>query len=128
MRRAIEGEPDIGKRPSVFRKFLASQAADHAWGTLMLEFKLYALRRPESRAKLTRLYDVMGETSGRNFVELLFGPALDREQRAAAERRLSILGAIISAANLESHFRPKLLPPRQLQTVLDELYEALIRF
>ena len=39
---------------------------------------------------------------------------------------LAILGAIISAVNLESHFRPKLLRKQQLQIVLDELFVALI--
>jgi hypothetical protein len=44
----------------------------------------------------------------------------------AQERRLAVMGAIVSAVILESHFRPKLLPKQQLQAVLDELYEALI--
>lgn len=127
MRQAIEAEPEMAKRPGVFQKYLAAQATDQVWGILMLEFKLYSLRRPESRERLMHFYDQIGASSGRDFIELLFGPALDKKQRAAAERRLSILGAIISAANLESHFRPKLLPPHQLQAVLDELYEALVR-
>jgi AcrR family transcriptional regulator len=127
MREAIGAEGEIAKRPGVFRRFLAVQAADHSWGTLMLEFKLYALRRPESRQKLTHLYDLIGASFGREFIDLLFGPELDNKQRAAVERRLAILGATISAVNLESHFRPKLLPQDQLQTVLDELFEALIR-
>src|SRR5579859_4113339 len=126
MRRAIESESEIAKRPDVFRQFLAAQAADEAWGILMLEFKLYSLRRPESREKLTHLFDQIGATYGREFIELVFGSTLTQKQRAAAERRLSILGATISAANLESHFRPKILSPHQLQAVLEELYDALI--
>ena len=92
----------------------------------MLEFKLYALRRPESREKLLRMYDLMAKSSGTDFIELFFGPNLDKAMRAAAERRLVIMGAIFSAVNLESHFRPKLLPKQHLQTVFDELYKALI--
>jgi len=76
---------------------------------------------------LTHLYNLIGTSSDRDFTELLFGPGLEKGQRTAAERRLAILGAIISAANLESHFRPKLLSPHQLQAVLDELCESLIR-
>jgi hypothetical protein len=70
---------------------------------------------------------MMAKASGRDFIELLFGPGLDKASRAAAERRLTILGAILSAVNLESHFRPKLLPRQQVQAILDELYDALIR-
>jgi AcrR family transcriptional regulator len=124
---AIEAESNIAKRPAIFRRFLTAQAADQAWGILILEFKPYALRRPNSREKLTHLYNLIGTSSDRDFTELLFGPGLEKGQRTAAERRLAILGAIISAANLESHFRPKLLSPHQLQAVLDELCESLIR-
>jgi hypothetical protein len=106
--------------------WIAEQAGDHTWGTLMLEFKLYALRRPESREKLLRMYDLMAKASGNDFIELLFGADLDKASRAAAERRLVLLGAILSAVNLESHFRPKLLPRQHLEPILDELFEGLI--
>ena len=127
MRQAVETESDIAKRPAIFRHWLRNQAGNHTWGTLMLEFKLYAMRRPESRDKLMHMYDTMAKSTGVDFVELLFGKSLDKTARAAVERRLAILGAILSAVNLESHFRPKLLSKQQLQVVLDELYEALIR-
>ena len=100
---------------------------DHAWGTLMLEFKLYALRRPQSREKLRHMYDLLLlRSSGDDFIGTLFGSGLDKATRAAIERRLAVMGAIVSAVILESHFRPKLLPKQQLQAVLDELYEGLI--
>lgn len=127
MRQAIEAESEVKKRPAIFRSWLAAQASDQTWGTLMLEFKLYALRRPESRDKLVHLYDLMAKSSGRDFIELLFGHSLDKTTRAAVERRLAILGAIFSAVNLESHFRPQLLTKQQLLIVLDELFEALVR-
>ena len=127
IRQVLESEPTVSKRPAIFRRWMATQAADHSWGTLMLEFKLYALRRPESREKLLHMYELMAKASGDDFIELLFGADLDKASRAAAERRLVILGAILSAVNLESHFRPKLLPKPQVEAVLNELYEALIR-
>lgn len=126
VRRIIEAEPVVSKRPGIFRDWIATQAADQTWGTLMLEFKLYALRRPESREKLLRMYELMQRASGNDFIELLFGANLDKATRAAVERRLVILGAILSAVNLESHFRPKLMPKQHVQALLDELYKALI--
>ncbi len=127
MRQAIEAEAEIAKRPAIFRRWLVTQASDHAWGTLMLEFKLYALRRPKSREKLVHLYDLMAKSSGRDLIELLFGRGLDKAARSAVDRRLAILGAIFSAVNLESHFRPQLLSKQQLLVVLEELFEALVR-
>jgi AcrR family transcriptional regulator len=126
VRQAIEAEPLVSKRPEIFREWIAAQADDHAWSTLMLEFKLYALRRPESREKLLHMYDLMTKASGKDFIELLFGADLDKAARAAAERRLVILGALLSAINLESLYRPKLMSKQHLQPVLDELFKALI--
>jgi hypothetical protein len=123
----IEAEPEVSKRPGIFKHWLAAQLSDHAWGTLMLEFKLYALRRPRSREKLQHVYDLLLlRPSGNDFIEILFGYDLDKTTRAAIERRLAIMGAILSAVILESHFRPKLLPKQHLQGVLEELYEALV--
>lgn len=127
MRQVIEAEPLISKRQVIFREWIAAQAGDHTWGTLMLEFKLYALRRPESREKLLHMYELMGKASGSDLIELLFGARLDKAARAAAERRLVILGAMLSAVNLESLYRPKLMTKQHLQPVLDELFKTLIR-
>jgi len=126
IRQIIEDEPAVSKRPGIFRDWITAQAGDQAWGTLMLEFKLYALRRPESREKLLHMYDLMAKSSGTDFIELLFGANLNKATRAAVERRLAILGAILSAVNLEGHFRPKLIPKQHLQAILDDLFKALI--
>ena len=37
------------------------------------------------------------------------------------------MGAIVSAVILESNFRPKLLSRQHLQSLVGELYEALLR-
>jgi AcrR family transcriptional regulator len=126
VRKVIEAEPEVSKRPEIFKRWIATQVSDHSWGTLMLEFKLYALRQPRSRERLQHLYDLLFKSSGDDFIEMLFGDDLDTATRAAVQRRLAIMGAILSAVILESHFRPKLLPKAHLQAVLEELYEALI--
>lgn len=125
IRQEIEAEPTIGKRPAIFKRWLGTQLNDHAWGTLMLEFKLYALRRPRSRERLQHMFDMLFR-SGNDFIEILFGPNLNKTTHAAIERRLAIIGAILSAVILESHFRPKLLPKQHQQELLEELYDALI--
>ena len=126
MRRALEGEPVIGKRLGIFKQWLGVQVSDQSWGTLMLEFKLYALRRPDSREKLLKLYERMANSSIHDFIKLLFGDGLSKAARLAVERRLAIMGAVLSAVALESHFKPHLFPKPQMQVVLDEVFEALI--
>ncbi len=123
---AIEAEPRVAMRPGIFKEWVVAQLSDHTWGALMLEFKLYALRRPASREKMQTTYDLLFKSSGKDFIELLFGDDLDRAARAGIERRLAIMGAVLSAAILESHFRPKLLTKQHMRHILEELYDALI--
>jgi AcrR family transcriptional regulator len=124
-RQLIEGEPEASKRTGIFKRWIASQVCDHSWGMLLLEFKLYALRRPRSREKLQHMYDLL-KSSSNDFIEILLGDDLDRASWAAAERSLAIMGAILSAVILENRFRPKLLSKPHLRAVLEELYEVLI--
>jgi AcrR family transcriptional regulator len=131
--RVMEAEPEVSKRPGIFKRWIASQAKDRNWCTLNLEFKLYVLRRPRSRAKLLRMYDMMRKLPGGNidrkhaFIKLLFGENLDKTSLLAVERRLAVMGAILGAVILESYLRPKLLSQAQLPPVLEELYDALVR-
>jgi AcrR family transcriptional regulator len=126
VRKLIESEPEIGKRAGIFKRWMGSQLCDRSWSTLMLEFKLYALRRPRSRKRLQHMYELLFKSTAKDFIELLFGCELNKAARAAVERRLAIMGAVLSAVVLESHFRPKLFPKQHLQAVLEELYAALI--
>ncbi len=43
------------------------------------------------------------------------------------ERRFSLLGSIMSAAVLESNFRPALMDDKDLEAVLVELIEYIVR-
>jgi AcrR family transcriptional regulator len=122
----IEDEPDLRKRPGIFKRWVAAQVCDPSWGTLTLEFKLYAVRRPELSEKLLKLYDSLFKVSANNLVEMLFGKSLSRARRTAVERRLAVMGGALSALVLESHFRPELLPANHLQKMAEELFEALI--
>ena len=126
IRQVMEAEPEVSNRVEIFKRWLSEQLSDDTWGILMLEFKLYALRRPESREKLQNLYDLLFKSSGKDFIALLLGDDLNKATRAGVERRLAIMGAILSAVVLESHFRPKLLTKQHMQGVFEELYEALI--
>ena len=78
MRQALEIEPIVSKRLAIFKQWLGAQVSDQSWGTLMLEFKLYALRRPESRDKLLKLYEKVASSSVHDLIKLLFGASASR--------------------------------------------------
>jgi AcrR family transcriptional regulator len=122
----VKEEPVLAKRLPIMRHWVINQACDQSWGTLTLEIKLYAVRRPESMERLLRLYDDLFSDFAKELPELLFGKGLSRSERRALDQRLSVLGGALSGMVLESHFRPSLLPPRQLQQFAGELFDALV--
>ncbi|HKW34857.1 MAG TPA: helix-turn-helix domain-containing protein [Candidatus Acidoferrum sp.] len=122
----MERELDFRRRRGMFKRWVLDQISDPSLGTLNLEFKLYAMRNPRSREKVKRFYELLVKSSGRRIVDLLFGKGLDTVKRAAVERRVAILGAVLSAVTLESHFRPELLSGTQVQAVTEDLFNALI--
>jgi AcrR family transcriptional regulator len=126
IREKIGNEPDVSERPAIFKRWISSQVCDPSWGTLTLEFKLYAIRRPELREKLLHLYESLFEHAGKDFVEVLFGRGLSKATRTLLERRLAMMSGALSGLVLESHFRPALLPPRHLQQLTEEMFDALI--
>jgi hypothetical protein len=58
--------------------------------------------------------------------ELIFGKGLSKSERNDADRRLAILSGALSGMVLESHFRPSLLPPKQMKRMVGELFDAII--
>jgi AcrR family transcriptional regulator len=55
----IEEEPDLKERRGIFKRWLVEQICGPESGTLTLEFKLYAVRRPEIRDKMLNLYNAL---------------------------------------------------------------------
>jgi AcrR family transcriptional regulator len=127
LRAVLKSEPSTPKRLEKFRKWISNQITDPTWAILTLEFKLYALRRPSARAKLQGMYDLLCESNGQEFAELLFGERLFRSNALNARRRLALLGAALSAAVVESRFHPELLPRNGLRRTLNDLMEAFLQ-
>ena len=83
MRQVVEAEPEVSKRVEIFKRWL-STAGDHTWGILMMEFKLYALRRPESREKLQNRMTSCSSHPARISSSYSLGMHLNKATRAGA--------------------------------------------
>ena len=123
----VRAEPELGKRLGIMRKWIVDQVCEPTWGTLTLEFKLYAVRRAQSKERLLKLYDELFGDSAKELPSLLFGNGLSRTQKETLDRRLAALGGALSGMTLESDFRPSLLPRKQLQRLVGELFDGLVR-
>jgi AcrR family transcriptional regulator len=109
-----------------FRALLLQVAADRSWAILILEFKLFALRQPKLKTRMRRIHEMLHAALGEDFSRLLYGELTPTNERLV-KRRMSLIGSIVSATVLESHFRPELLSGKDLEEVLTELLALIVR-
>jgi AcrR family transcriptional regulator len=108
-----------------FRDFYVGLLRDTAWSILTLEFKLYALRHPESKERLRRAFEMSKAMSDSATFDRMFGH-LTAGQRGDIESSLSALGPVLSGLILESHFEPDILSKKALRRLLGKIFDALV--
>ena len=107
-----------------FREFYVGLEQDRMWPILTLEFKLYALRHPESKERFRKAFEMSKATTDGRFYEQLFGK-LTRGSKIDIDLSLIALGPIVSGLILESHFEPDNLSEKALRRILSRIFDAL---
>jgi AcrR family transcriptional regulator len=107
-----------------FREFYVGLIRDKAFPILTLEFKLYALRHPESKEQFRRALESSRATEDDRLYVQMFGE-LARGTRADNDLALAALAPIISGLILESNFEPEILSAKGLRRILGRLFDAL---
>jgi AcrR family transcriptional regulator len=107
-----------------FREFYIELAQDKAWSILSLEFKLFALRRPESRKRFRKAFELAKPPRDAKGDARLFGK-LTGQKKKDNELALTALGPILSGLILESYFEPENLSDKALRRILGRIFDAL---
>jgi AcrR family transcriptional regulator len=107
-----------------FREFYVELARDRTWPILTLEFKLFALRHPDSKERLRRAFELSKATNDDAIYRQLFGQ-LTKGQQSDNDLSLLALGPIVSGLILESHFEPDELSEKALRRILGRIFDAL---
>ena len=106
-----------------FREFIVGLAHDRIWPILTLEFKLFAIRHPESKERLRKAFEMSKPGKDDLGYERMFGH-MNREQRAENELALAALGPIVTGLILESYFEPKILNEQGIRRLLGRIFDA----
>lgn len=107
-----------------FRKFFVGLATDRKWPILTLEFKLFALRHPESKERLRKAFEMATPPRDHANEDRIFG-RLTREQKRENDLSVAALGPIVSGLILESYFEPEILSEKGLRRLLGRIFDAL---
>jgi len=108
----------------IFREFYVSTFEDKNWSLLLLEFKLFAIRHPESKERLQKVYkELLPRAHQEEEFIKVFGSSSNDLSRSAA---VATLGPILSALAIEEQFVPELLDEHTLKMVTARLFDALL--
>ena len=107
-----------------FREFYVGLVTDRTWPILTLEFKLFALRHPESKERLRRAFEMARPPRDEGNESRLFG-RLTAQQKADNDLALAALGPIVSGLILESYFEPESLSEDGIRRILGRIFDAL---
>jgi AcrR family transcriptional regulator len=107
------------------RELYSSQATDTAWALLLLEFKLFAIRHPDSKRRLRQAYRSTYRADIQEQFRRKFA-AVAAEDKVGVDASISALMPILSGLVLESQFEPDLLSDARLALILERVFDALI--
>src|SRR5262249_53872005 len=95
------------------------------WVMLMLEFKLFALRHPKLRARLTETHRRIRASLKLEVIDQLL-PARLRASRESEELRKIALDVILNGLVLEHAYDPRRISQHQVVSLLERLFNVLM--
>jgi hypothetical protein len=96
-------------------------------GSLLLEFKLFAIQHPESKERLQSFYaGVFSLNQEKRLTELL-GPAGKGKEALSRAVAVKTLFPILYALVLEAKFDPTLLGDDVIRKVVGRVFDALLQ-
>jgi AcrR family transcriptional regulator len=127
MREMLAGSLSIEQNLQIFRKFYVGTLEDKNWLLLLLEFKLFAIRHPESKERLQKVHkELLPQAHKEEEFAKVFGSG--GHGKAALSRSVAVatLAPILSALAVEAQFEPALLEEHALKKVAARLFDALL--
>lgn len=125
MREMLASSTSTEQSLQIFRKFYVGTLEDKNWLLLLLEFKLLAIRHPESKERLRKVHkELLPQAHNEQEFTKVFGSG----GKAALSRSLAVaaLAPILSALAVEAQFEPALLEEHALKKVAGRLFDALL--
>lgn len=122
----LAGSTDTDRNIALFREFYVGTVAERSWALLLLEFKLFAIRHPDSRARLqSARRDLLPNAYKDEEFAKVFG-AGGISGGVSGSAAVAVLGPIMSALAVEAQIEPELLDEKTMRDVVGRLFDALL--
>jgi AcrR family transcriptional regulator len=127
MQKLLAESTSVEGNIAALRKFSLHLAEDEAWALLMLEFKLFTIRHPESKKRLQGFFaELASANREQQFVEWL-GPSGKGKEAISRAVAIRTLQPMLSALVLEAAFEPALLGKDVIRKVAGRIFDALLK-
>jgi AcrR family transcriptional regulator len=127
MAELLAGSTSTKENLAAFRQFCLALAEDKTWALLFLEFKLFAIRHPESKERLlSHFNEVLPGDQEKRLAQIL-GPAGKGEDALSRSVAAQTLQPLLSALAVETKLLPALLDDHTLRKVANRIFDALMQ-
>lgn len=111
---------------AALRSFFLGYAEDHAWALLLLEFKLFAMRHPESKKRLQNLSAGMLSQNDEDRLAGVLGPSGKGKSAISRVVAVQAMNPMISGLVLEAQLVSALLEKNAIKKITGRIFDALL--
>jgi AcrR family transcriptional regulator len=127
MREKLAESTTMEQNLKIFREFYVGTLEDKSWSLLLLEFKLFAIRHPESKERLQKVHkELLPQAHKEEEFTKVFGSSGQSKAALSRAAAVATLGPILSALAVEAQFEPELLDEHTLKKVVTRFFDALL--
>jgi AcrR family transcriptional regulator len=126
MQKILAKSPTVDGNIAALRSFYLERTEDQAWSLLLLEFKLFAMRHPESKKQLQRLYAGMISRNDEDRLVGIIGAGAKGKDAISRVVAIQSLQPVISALVLEAQLETNLSGKNVIKKVANRIFDALM--
>jgi len=123
---ALEHCSDGQQSLNALREYYVRRASDRPWMMLTLEFKLFALRHPELRAKLAGRHRRIRASLKLDVIDRLLRAGI-KPGRESEERTKVALEALLNGLVLEYAYDPERISRDEVSALLEQYFDLMVR-
>jgi AcrR family transcriptional regulator len=116
---------DVNRNVAVIRQFVIDLVEEDDWALLLLEFKMFTLRHPETKERFQGLYAPVTSDREEVYARLL-GPAGKSKRSVSRAIALHSIIPMLSALLLEAEFEPGLLSKNAIKKLIAGVFDCLV--
>jgi AcrR family transcriptional regulator len=117
----------VERNMATVREFSLKLAEDREWSLLFLEFKLFAIRHPESAKRMQSFYAGIFSANQEKQLSELLGSAGKGKEAISRVVAVKVLQPMLSALVLEAKFEPAFLGEDVVRKVAGRIFDALFQ-